>query len=141
MNKVLLILVLSMGMVACSGAKDKSVSGQTKKDVVEVLYFHRAQRCATCIAIERNAMELVNKTFSESLNSGRLVFRSMDIGKEKALAEKYEVSWSSLVLVDFDKGGKESSINLTEFAFKNVRNDPDRFKSVLLEHIAEMLSN
>ena len=49
MKNVLLILTLCVGMVACSGGKTKSAAEnqQTKKDVVEVLYFHGAQRCAT----------------------------------------------------------------------------------------------
>jgi len=114
---------------------------QAKRDVVEVLYFHGAQRCATCIAIERNAKELVESAYAEPLKSGKLVFRSVDISKEEALAEKYEVSWSSLVLVDYDKNGKESVANLTDFAFGNARNAPDKFKKGLSERIIKMLNN
>ena len=65
----------------------------------------------------------------------------MDISKEEALAERYEVSWSSLILVDYDKSGKESAINLTEFAFGNARNAPDKFKDGLSKRITEMLNN
>ena len=143
MKNVLLILTLCVGMVACSGGKTKSVAEnqQTKKDVVEVLYFHGAQRCATCMAIEKNTKELLEAAYAEQLKSGKLVFRSVDITKEEALAERYEVSWSSLILVDYDKSGKESTINLTEFAFGNARNAPDKFKQDLSERIKEMLNN
>lgn len=108
---------------------------------MEVLYFHGAQRCATCIAIERNAKELVESAYAEPLKSGKLVFRSVDISKEEALAEKYEVSWSSLILVDYDKNGKESVTNLTDFAFGNARNAPGKFKKGLSERIIKMLNN
>lgn len=143
MKKVLLILTLCVGMVACSGGKTKSVAEnqQTKKDVVEVLYFHGTQRCATCVAIEKNTKALVESAYAEPLKSGKLVFRSVDITKEKALAERFEVSWSSLILVDYDKSGKESATNLTEFAFVNARNASDKFKQGLSEHITEMLNN
>ena len=68
MKNVLLILTLCVGMVACSGGKTKSVAEnqQTKKDVVEVLYFHGAQRCATCMAIEKNTKELLEAAYPSS---------------------------------------------------------------------------
>ena len=143
MKNVLLILTLCVGMVACSGGKTKSVAEnqQTKKDVVEVLYFHGAQRCATCMAIEKNTKELLEAAYAEQLKSGKLVFSSVDITKEEAIAERYEVSWSSLILVDYDKSGKESATNLTEFAFGNARTVPDKFKQGLSERITERLNN
>ena len=143
MKNVLLILTLCVGMVACSGGKTKSVAEnqQTKKDVVEVLYFHGAQRCATCMAIEKNTKELLEAAYAEQLKSGKLVFSSVDITKEEALAERYEVSWSSLILVDYDKSGKERATNLTEFAFGNARTASDKFKQGLSEQITEMLNN
>lgn len=143
MKNVLLILTLCVGMVACSGGKTKSVAEnqQTKKDVVEVLYFHGAKRCATCMAIEKNTKELLEAAYAEQLKSGKLVFSSVDITKEEALAERYEVSWSSLILVDYDKSGKERATNLTEFAFGNARTASDKFKEGLSEQITEMLNN
>lgn len=143
MKNVLLILTLCVGMVACSGGKTKSVAEnqQTKKDVVEVLYFHGAQRCATCMAIEKHTKELLEAAYAEQLKSGKLVFSSVDITKEEALAERYEVSWSSLILVDYDKSGKERATNLTEFAFGNARTAPDKFKQGLSARITEMLNN
>lgn len=143
MKNVLLILTLCVGMVACSGGKTKSAAEnqQTKKDVVEVLCFHGAQRCATCMAIEKNTKELLEAAYAEQLKSGKLVFRSVDITKEEALAERYEVSWSSLILVDYDKSGKERATNLTEFAFGNARTASDKFKEGLSERITEMLNN
>ena len=143
MKNVLLILTLCVGMVACSGGKTKSVAEnqQTKKDVVEVLYFHGAQRCATCMAIEKNTIEVVETRFAEQLNNEKLIFRTVDIDKEKEFAERYEVSWSSLILVDYDKSGKERATNLTEFAFGNARTASDKFKEGLSERITEMLNN
>ena len=143
MKNVLLMTALCVGTVACTDGKSKSMAAhqQTKKDVVEVLYFHGTQRCATCMAIEKNTNALVESAYAEQLKSGKLVFRSVDISKEGALAEKYEVSWSSLILVDYDKDGKESSTNLTEFAFGNARTAPNKFKAGLSDQISEMQNN
>lgn len=143
MKKELLTIALCLGMVACSENKSKPTADNepTKKNVVEVLYFHGAQRCATCMAIEKNTKELVESTFTEQLEKGELVFQSVDISQEKTLAEKYEVSWSALVLADYDKNGKESATNLTEFAFGHARTAPDKFKAGLSEQITEILNN
>ena len=143
MKKVLLFSALCVGMVACSGDKPKDVpeNRQAKKDVVEVLYFHGAQRCATCMAIEKVTGELLESEYAEETENGRLVFRTVDIAREETLAGKYEVSWSSLILVDYDKNGDESAANLTELAFGNARTAPERFKEELSERITEMLNN
>ena len=143
MRKELLICVLCAGMAACSGGRPGAAAEdkQMKKDVVEVLYFHGAQRCATCVAIEKGVRELCETSYAESLKSGKLRFRSVDINKEEALAEKYEVTWSSLILADYDDSGKERAANLTEFAFGTARTAPERFKAGLSERITEMLNN
>ncbi len=68
MKKELLMIALCMGMVACDNgnAKNESkVEKQVKKDVVEVLYFRNKQRCATCVAIEKNTTELLETTFAD----------------------------------------------------------------------------
>ena len=144
MKKELLMIALCIGMVACGNGNAKNESKaekQVKKDVVEVLYFHSKQRCATCIAIEKNTKELVESAFAEKLNNGELVFKSVNITEEETLADKYEVSWSSLIIVDYDKNGKEETANLTEFAFGNARTNPDNFKKGVAEQINKMLNN
>ncbi len=144
MKKGLLLIALCMGMVACgnSNAKNESIAEkQVKKDIVEVLYFHGKQRCATCIAIEKNTKDLLETTFADKLKSGKLVFKSVDITEEETLADKYEVSWSSLIIVDYNKNGKEYAENMTEFAFGNARSNPDNFKEGVAEQINTMLNN
>lgn len=144
MKKVFLMVALCVGMVACGNGNAKNESEaekQVKKDVVEVLYFHSKQRCATCMAIEKNTKELVESAFAEKLNNGELVFKSVNITEEETLADKYEVSWSSLIIVDYDKNGKEESTNMTEFAFGNARTNPESFKKGVAEQINTMLNN
>lgn len=142
MKKELLMIALCMGMVACGNSNAKNESKeQVKNDVVEVLYFHNKQRCATCVAIEKNTTELLETTFADKLRSGKLVFKSVDITEEETLADKYEVSWSSLIIVDYDKNGKEESTNMTEFAFGNARTNLESFKKGIAEQINTMLND
>ncbi|MBO7259509.1 MAG: thioredoxin, partial [Paludibacteraceae bacterium] len=91
MKKELLMIALCVGMVACGNGNAKNESKaekQMKKDVVEVLYFHGKQRCATCMAIEKNTKELMESTFAEKLKNGELVFKLVYITKEETLADK-----------------------------------------------------
>lgn len=140
MKRVLLVLVIALSMAACSvkGAKNDITDVESKADGVEVLYFYGKQRCATCNAIEQNAKELVATVFAEQVKEGRVAFKSVDITENEALADKYEVSWSSLIVVARENG-KESFVNMTEFGFSKARTAPDVFKKGLEEQINKML--
>ena len=147
MNNIVLTLALVLGLTACGNNTAKNSSGterQTaqneKQNRVEVLYFHGKQRCATCMAIEKNAKEAVEAQFEEQLKNGSLVFKTIDISKEEneAIADKYEVTWSSLFLVRY-QSGKESAENQTKYAFANARTAPDTFKQGLTEKINGLL--
>ena len=143
MKKSLLFFSLFVGLVACSSDKSskRTIEDSGKQDVVEVLYFHGKQRCATCLAIEKHAKELIDAAYAEELKNGSLFYRTIDLNEEEALADKYGVTWSSLIIVDYDNNGKEMSKNLTGLAFGNARTAPEKFKSVLSEQISEMLKN
>lgn len=109
-------------------------------DGVEVLYFHGKQRCATCIAIEKGTQEVMEKDLADAVRKGEVKFRTIDISREEneAVAEKYEVTWSSLFVVKH-KGGVETVENLTEFAFGNARKSPEVFKAGVVKTVREML--
>lgn len=144
MKQLFLALTLCLGLAACggNGAKKRGTAPveQTTKDRVEVLYFHGKQRCATCMAIEKNAKEAVGARFADELKNGKVVFRSIDISKaeNEKIAEKYEVTWSSLFVCKW-KDGKETHENLTEYAFANARTAPDTFKSGVIEKVEALL--
>lgn len=110
------------------------------KEEVEVLYFHGKQRCATCMAIEKNARNAVNTQLASEVKSGKVVFRTIDISQEEnqELAEKYQITWSSLFVVRHDNG-KETAKNLTPYAFKQARKDPEGFKKGLVQTVKDLL--
>lgn len=143
MKRVILLLTICLGAFACgnSNAKgNKTAEKKAEKDRVEVIYFHGKQRCATCMAIEKNAKAAVEAAFAEELKNGTVVFRTIDISKaeNEAIADKYEVTWSSLFVSKW-KDGKESKENLTEYSFANARTAPDAFKEGLVKKVKEML--
>lgn len=137
MKKVMLFLTLVIGLISCNGGDATTAkAAEPVKDHVEVIYFHGKQRCATCMAIEKEAKTVVEQQFANEVKNGKVVFRTIDISdpKNESLANKYEVSWSSLYLTSF-KNGKETRQNLTKFGFGNARSKPDVFKRGLAEKI------
>lgn len=137
------MIALCLGMTACSnsGESRQPEAAKAEGDVVEVLYFHGKQRCATCIAIEKYTKELLAAQYGAQQRDSMLVFRNVDLTEEKQLADKYEVTWSSLVVVDHNADGSEKPVNMTEFAFRNARKSPDKFKAGLARQIDEMLKD
>ena len=110
------------------------------KERVEVLYFHGKQRCATCMAIEKYAREVVSQDFADEQKSGKVVFKVVDISttEGKKLAKSYRVTWSSLFINRW-KDGKEQRGNITEFSFKNARKNTEEFKKGVRDKIKEGL--
>lgn len=134
--------MLSLGLYACGGGNSKTQKNNdadNTKDRIEVLYFHGKQRCATCMAIEQRTRETLEEQFADEMKAGTLLFRVVDISQpeNEALADKYEVTWSSLFVCRW-KGGRETPENLTEFAFGNARTAPDVFKTGLAARIREL---
>ena len=143
MKSTLAIMLVSLVMLACgqqTNAETGSEPAKQVKDYVEVLYFHGKQRCVTCRAIEQHTKDVLNAQYAKQMQSGKVVLRVIDISKKEneAITEKYQVTWSSLILVSH-KNGKEKAENLTEFAFGNARSNPDKFKSGLQQHINQAL--
>lgn len=110
------------------------------RDHVEVMYFHGKQRCATCMAIEKYAREVVEKDFANEKKKGKVVFKIVDISTDegKKTARKYRVTWSSL-FVNGWKAGKEKRNDMTQFAFKNARKNSDEFKRGVSGKIKELM--
>lgn len=140
MKELLMLFALIIELMSC-GSGDSTVSAKSpQKDKVEVVYFHGKKRCATCMAIEKNAREVINSLFANELKNGEVVFKIVDISTPEGekIADRYEVTWSSL-FVNKWKNGKETRNNMTEFGFGNARKNPDAFKKGLADKIRQSL--
>jgi hypothetical protein len=143
MRKTLMIIGIALSIIACGESKTKQesvVSEKKNENYVEILYFHGKQRCATCVAIEENTKQLIEERFSEQISKGELVFKTIDINENETLADKYEITWSSLLVVD-NENEKEIVEDLTNFAFTNALNSPEEFKEGVSKQINNMLNN
>lgn len=154
MKKAIIYLILLLLIASCTGnkkaesfcEKQNEEAQQANQKVidekvgtVELLYFHGKQRCLTCMAIEKFSTETVAKEFQEQVDSGKLIYKIIDIDKEEALADKYKVASSSLILISHTSQG-EKVTNLTQFAFSCARKESEKFCKNLTEIIKGELS-
>ncbi len=139
------VLLASFSMSACSFSNEEQkneVTVEVAKEggVVEVLYFHGKQRCATCVAIENETKALMSGELVSLVEEGRVVMKIIDITTDegKSIANKYKVSYSSLFVV-VKNGDKEKAEDLTRFAFANARNNPEEYREELKNMIMKSL--
>jgi hypothetical protein len=84
---------------------------------VEVYHFHATRQCYTCKTVGALAEETVNTYFADELESGKLVFASVNIElpENKVLVDKYEAKGSSLLIGVYGKDGtfsKQEDVNV-----------------------------
>jgi hypothetical protein len=74
-------------------------TGGSGADNIQLLYFHRTQRCVSCNNAEAYARETLDRYYANELNSGKIAIQSIDYQTDKAMAEKYGVKMQGLKMV------------------------------------------
>ncbi len=148
MKKFLIALFLGCSVMAtaqcCKNSNNAkcviSPSSVSSNDVVEVIYFHGKQRCATCMAIENETRNVVEGDLAGLQESGNVRMRVVDFSTDegKVLANKYKVTFSSLFVVA-NPGENEQAENLTNLGFAKARSNADAFRQELKSKILSLL--
>ncbi|MUU76982.1 hypothetical protein GN138_00860 [Winogradskyella sp. HL2-2] len=130
--KILASLIIIVLLTACNGqtkTSNKTIDNSVSK--IEVYDFHSTHRCMTCNAIETNTKYTLDTYFANELKANKITFQVVNVDEEKneSIAEKFEASGTALIL-NVIKDGKETKIDLTEFAFMNGTNQ-EAFSSEL----------
>lgn len=118
--KKFLLFVTFVSFFASLGAENVAIT-----EKIEVYYFHYSRRCITCKAVEAEAEKAVKSLYSSQLKSGKIIFKSINLDDKTSLklAKRCKVEGQSLLII---KGNER--IDLTEQAFMNARNNPERLK-------------
>lgn len=103
---------------------------------VEVFYFHFAQRCTTCLAVEANCKGALNALYTDKVKSGEYTFQSLDIedAKSKALVQKLKVGGQTLLVVSGSK-----KVDITSKAFMYAQ-DKNKIKAELKKAVEKALT-
>jgi hypothetical protein len=109
-------------------------------NVVEVVYFHRAQRCSGCIYAGDTTEYTVETYFADKLASGKLVFKMLNLQDpaNAAIVEKYGAYTSSLFINDI-KGGIDHIEEVIDiwFLLHNDEQFVNLVKGELEKHLGE----
>ena len=100
-----------------------------------VYYFHGKQRCPSCIAIQK----VTEDTYVQHLaKNGDVKYKEVDISlkQNEALADKYEITWSSLVIASANEVK-----NLTEYAFGLAMRNPEILQELIVTETNNLLNN
>ncbi len=81
-----------------------SAEGAGGADSVQLLYFHRTQRCVSCNNAEQYSRETLDRYFADEVKSGKITMQSIDYQQDKAMAEKYNVNMQGLKMVTTQNG-------------------------------------
>ncbi len=131
-TRLLAVLAISLMLMACNGqssSEDQYVDQSISK--IEVLDFHSTHRCMTCNAIEANTKYTLNTYFAKELGEEKITLQVINVDEKEneKIAEKFEAAGTALFL-NVIKDGKETQIDLTDFAFMKG-NDQEVFSKEL----------
>ena len=115
-------------------AKDQSL-----RDGLIVYYFHSNTRCPTCQAIESQAHETVQADFAAQLESGEIVWKTLNYEEPAAseLATKFEIQMPVVVLARMKEGQIEDWNRLDQVW--GLVGDKPAFAEYIRNEISEML--
>jgi len=88
----------------------------TPADRVVVMYFHRTQRCPTCLKMGGYSEEAVKTGFAQEIKAGKVEFHYIDFQdkKNESLTQGYQVSGPTLIVTKVVDNKVKDHKNLTE---------------------------
>ena len=101
-------------------------------DKIEVVNFHRTQRCWSCSTLGKLSEKTVNEKFADEVASGRVIFKAVNVElpENKEIVNLYRASGSSLYINAIKDGQDNISEDVTvwrlttnEIQFKNYLRD------------------
>ncbi len=146
MKKFLTFGLLALAMVGAGVAVKQRMAASQSPPVAEkgqpadvglplngkvVTYFTGDVRCPSCLKIEKLTRQTVETRFTQQLQSGTLVFRTLNVDEpeHKHFVDDYQLV-SKTVIVSVRENGREIGFeNLTDVWLK--LNDPVEFENYL----------
>jgi thiol-disulfide isomerase/thioredoxin len=132
MKKILLISLLSLIMAACGTGQAGETLEATGLEVLDnakvtVFYFHGKQRCVTCVTLQEVTQQAVAENFRGNPD---VQFVEVDVSEKEnqALADKYEIVFSSLVIAT-----SNNHLDISQEAFDLVMAQPETLKALIVQ--------
>ena len=133
------MVLISFLLFSCNEKQQtvKKTATSQKTDQVEVLNFYGKHRCTACISIEEKTRLTLEAYFVEEMENGLVSFSLINISEKEneSITDKFGAYGTSLFL-NVIKDGKETPIDLTNFAFKEEQN-----KEIFMQELKLKIEN
>ncbi len=133
MNRVsVIVVIVCMSLLAAPFLGSAFADEPAKpKDRVIAMYFHRTQRCPTCLKMGSYTEEAIKSAFEEQLKEGTVEFHYVDFQNQKnaALTKGYKITGPSLIVVSVKDNKAKEYRNLKQIWTK-VQKKPEFLKYV-----------
>jgi len=133
---VLVSIGFALGRHSLPATAVAAVQPSGAGETVEVYYLHATFRCATCNAIEKMTRDLLARQFKNELASGAMMFRDANFQTDEALARRFGVV-ASCVVVAAVRDGRTVEFRRLDEVWTRMK-DPKSFDDYLLDAIAAM---
>jgi hypothetical protein len=92
-------ILLGMAFVT-SMVPQESLAADAPKDRVVVMYFHRTQRCPTCLKMGNYTEEAVTKGLAKEVKEGKVSLHFIDFqdGKNATFTQAYGITGPTLIV-------------------------------------------
>jgi hypothetical protein len=109
---------------------------------VDVLYFHRPQRCPTCLCFEERIRYVVSTYFQNELDSGQMTFGVYNIGDSQNtdIVNKYGAV-SSQLFINTVKGGTDHITDIQDIWSWSCRTNKAGFDQQVKNVIEQSLKD
>jgi hypothetical protein len=121
---------------SADAARPEAVTA-AKENKVLIYYLHTTFRCVTCNTIERIARETVERLFADQLADGRVVWHAVNFQVDEALARRYEVAASAVVVVKIENG-REIAYRRLDEAW-TLHDKPEQLTALVEKTVADYL--
>ncbi len=131
-------LILTYGTSPATPPASNNSSGPA--DRVDVVYFHRTQRCSTCIYAEEGTRYAVETYFADELASGKVTFQSINVQDEANadIVEKYNNASYLTLCINTVRDGTDHIEVVTDIWF--VIGDDEAFVEIVKSEVEKSLS-
>ncbi len=137
-----LLAILFDSMLANHQSNSDAASNNSSgpADRVEVVYFHRTQRCPTCIYAEEGTRYTLETYFADELDSGRVTFQSINVEDEENadIVERYNNPSYLTLCINTVRDGTDHIEQVTDIWF--VIGDDEAFVEIVKSKIEKSLN-
>jgi hypothetical protein len=109
----IMALLTATGFAASGSANSNAQAAQAAPDKVNVLLFYEKGCCKSCGDAETYLRDTLNQYYGDEVKAGKISAQVVDMKKDKAMVDKYNVkNWALKLAVT--RNGQETVVDVPE---------------------------